>query len=402
MSWLKNLKREFKGLGHLVHPRAERRASSGLAARFGRGPASISAGVKDISTSGIYLFTEKRLPTGEPITLTLQQEGNPELSSELQFSVHARVARQGEDGVGLSFVLPPGMHEALWEMLVRNIVLLTDKDEVAQMFRTLRTFLFMSRICGSEAEEAIVLLGGVLDSDRTENLIKIALDTENLLASEPDVDRLRAHPRFVANILREGSWALDDLTRQLWIGLLASSCSVDAPDDSNQVFVDLLVHVTPVQARILSHACERAIGSAPGAEKSLGGSIVLNAEELIELTSMHDLTRNATDMAYLFNLGLIQKLYDFTSYLPAERFDITPSSLGLELYKHCHGSREKVEPHLVEAANAHLLNFLPLPQPIVPGPTFLDSQTPSSPLSSSGSYSDSQGIQTGSDAFKPS
>ena len=384
MSWLKDLKREFQRLGNPERPRAERRAASGLAARFGLGSASMPAGIKDISAAGIYLLTEKRLPTGELITLTLQEEGKPEDSSDLQFSVHARVSRQGEDGIGLSFVLPPGLHTDLWEVLVRNIVVLTDKDQIAHMFRTLRTFLFVCRLCGSEAEEAIVLLGGLLDSDRTENLIKIALETESLLASEPDADRMRAHPKLVANILREGSWAPDELTRELWTGLLASSCSIDAPDDSNQVFVNLLIHVTPVQARILSHGCEWAMGSAPGAEKFPSGSLVLNAEEMVELTGVHDLTRNATDVAYLFNLGLIQKLYNFTSYLPAESFDITPNSLGLELYKHCHGSREKIEPHLVEAANAHLLNFLPPPQPIAPQPSFIDGQTPPSPLSSSG------------------
>ena len=386
MSWLKDLKREFQMLGKPLHPRAERRTASGLAARYGLDSASTPAGIKDISDTGIYLFTEKRLPTGELITLKLQQEGKPEDSSELQFSVHARVARQGEDGIGLSFVLPPGLDADLWGVLVRNIVVLTSPDQIAHMFRTLRTFLFMCRLCQSEAEEAIVLLGGVLDSDRTETLIKIALDTENLLASEPDADRMRAHPKLLANILREGSWAPDDLTRQLWTGLLASSCSTDAPDDSNQIFVNLLIHVTPVQARILSHACERAMGSAPGAENSPSCSIVLNAKEMVELTGVHDLTRNATDVAYLFNLGLIQKLFDFTSYREVESYDITPSSLGLELYKHCHGSREKIEPNLVEAANAHLLTFLPPPLPVDQRQNFfIDGQTPPPPLSSSGS-----------------
>jgi hypothetical protein len=389
MSWLKDLKRELQRLGNPVHPRAERRAASGLGARFGADSASTPASIKDISATGIYLFTEKRLPTGELITLTLQEEGKPELSSELQFSVHARVVREGEDGVGLSFELPPGLHTDLWEVLVRNIVVLTVKDQIAQMFRTLRTFLFMCRICGSEAEEAIVLLGGALDSERTENLIKIALDAESLLASEPNADRMRARPKLVANILREGSWAPDDLTRKQWTGLLASSCSADAPDDSNQIFVNLLVHVTPVQARMLSHACGRAIGSAPDAGKSPGDAIVLNAEEMVELTGVHDLTRNATDVAYLFNLGLIQNLYNFTSYLPAESFDITPTSLGLELYKHCHGSREKIEPHLVEKAKAHLLNFLPPPHPVIPHSTFIDGQASASPPSSSGRYSGS-------------
>jgi hypothetical protein len=225
----------------------------------------------------------------------------------------------------------------------------------------------------------------LLDSDRTENLIKIALETESLLASEPDADRMRAHPKLVANILREGSWAPDDLTKQLWTGLLVSSCSVNAPDDSNQIFVNLLIHVTPIQARILCHACERAKGSAPGAGNSPSDSVVLNPEEMIALTGVYDLTRNATDLAYLFNLGLIQKPFDFTSYHKIEGFDVTPSSLGIALYKHCRGSRERIEPNLVEAANAHLLTFLPPPQPVQHQNFFIDGQNPPSPPSSSGS-----------------
>jgi hypothetical protein len=236
------------------------------------------------------------------------------------------------------------------------------------MFRTLRTTLFLCRLCQSEAEEAILLLGGQLDTGRTATVIQIVLAAETLLASDPDAERMRAHPKLLANILREGSWCDDESIRQLWAGLLASSCSVEAPDDSNQVFVDLLIHLAPVQAKIFCYACERALGSAQNAENPLPGSVILNPQQMIALTGWSDLTRNATDAAYLFNLGLIQKLFDFTSYHDFDSFDITPTILGLELYKHCHGHREKPGQHLVESANAHLLNFLPAPHPVDDSP----------------------------------
>ncbi|MGC2160994.1 MAG: PilZ domain-containing protein, partial [Silvibacterium sp.] len=239
MSWLSDLKRAVKKFPELEQPRAERRTASGLAASYGLDSTYTPAGIKNISATGIYLVSEKRLRTGELITLTLEEEGEPENSSELQISVHARVARQGEDGIGLSFVLPPGLDTNLWGVLVRNIVVLTDQDQIAHMFRTLRAILFLCHICQSEAEEAILLLGGQLDSDHTETVVKIALSAENLLASEPDADRMRAHPKLVASILKEGSWSLDEAAMQLWAGLLVSSCSVDAPDNSNQVLVNL-------------------------------------------------------------------------------------------------------------------------------------------------------------------
>ena len=384
MPWMSDLKRTVRKFSE--KPRAERRTASGLAASYGLDSTYTPTGIKNISATGIYLVTEKRLRTGELITLTLAEEGAPENRSELQVSVHARVARQGEDGIGLSFVLPTGLDTRLWGVLVRNIVVLTDQGQIAQMFRTLRAILFLCRICQSEAEEAILLLGGQLGADYTETVVKIALAAENLLASEPDADRMRAHPKQVANILKEGSWSLDEVVMQLWTGLLVSSCSVDAPDDSNQVLISLLIHITPSQARIFIHGCERAIHGCeraldpePRGENSPSASIVLSSKEMVTLTGEYDLPRNATDVAYLFNLGVIQKLFDFTSYRDFESFDVTPTSLGLELFKHCRGDRGTIEPYLVEAANAHLLNFIPAPQPIV-----LDEQTfpPPSPSGS--------------------
>lgn len=379
MSWLGDLKRGVRRFAEL-QPRAERRTASGLAASYGLDSTSTPTAIKNISATGIYLVTEKRLRTGELITLTLQEKGEPENSSELHISVHARVARQGEDGIGLSFDLPPGLDTNLWGVLVRNIVVLTDHGQIAHMFRTLRAILFLCRICQSEAEEAILLLGGQFDSNRTETVVKIALCAETLLASEPEAGRMRAHPKLVAGILKEGSWSLDELVVELWTGLLVSSCSLDAPDDSNQVLANLLIHMTPNQAKIFNHGCERALDSEPGGGDSPSASIVLNADEMITLTGMNDLARNASDVGYLFYLGMIQKVFDLTSYHDIESFDITPTSLALELFKHCHGDRGKIESDLVEAARTHLLNFMPALQSIA-----LDNQTSPSPLSSSGS-----------------
>lgn len=365
MPWLNDYaKRAVQKLAH-VEPRAERQTASGLAASYGLDTPSTPAGIKNISATGIYLVTEKRLRTGELITLTLEEEGEPENGSALQISVHARVARQGKDGLGLSFVLPPGLDTELWGVLVRNIVVLTDQDQIAQMFRTLRTILFLCRICQSEARDAVLLLGGQLDAERTETLVRIALSAENLLASEPEADRMRAHPKLVASILKEGSWNNDEMLIQLWTGLLVSSCSVDAqsdgnaaPDDSNQALANLLIHVSPTHAKIFIYACERALDSRPD-ENSPSASIVLNTDEMATLTGQPDLTRVATEVSYLYYLGLIQKLFPSSSYREIESFDITPTSLGLELFRHCHGHRGKIEPHLVEAASTNLRNLFP-------------------------------------------
>lgn len=363
MFGLNNLKRALERLTAPKQEGPERWTATGMAAFYGLKGASTSAGIREISSVGVILNTNENLPAGEIVNLRLLKGGAPELSAELEISLQAQVAGQEEGGVALVFVLPPGLNPVLWEVLLRDIVSLTDPDDVLEAFRTLRTTLFLCRLCPSGADNAIQLLGGELDHDRTATLFKIASAVENQLAAEPDGARMRAHPKLVANILGDGSWAADQLTFKFWVGLFISSCSVDAADDSNQIFVDLLVHLTPTEARIFSLACERALQSAPETGGVTSAQIVLTPDEIVKLTGVHDLTRNATDLAYLFNLGLIRKVFDFTSYVDMDKFDITPSRLGLELYRRCHGHREKVDPQLVESAREHLAVFFPPPLP---------------------------------------
>jgi hypothetical protein len=358
---LSGWKRAFQRLGYPDKPRAERIPVSGLAAKYGLDSTVTSAGIKNISASGIYLLTEKRLRTNELITLMLYEDGKLENSSELQVTVRAQVVRQGEDGVGLSFVLPPGLDTHLWGVLVRNIVTLTEPDQIAGMFLNLRTIVFLCQLCQPNPQEAIILFEGQLDDEHVKVLVKIALSAEKTLASEPDFDRKRAHPRLVANILREGSWSPDELIIQLWAGLLVSSCSLDAPDDSYQIFVDLLSQIRPAQARILLYACEQVLGSAQPGENSPSPSIVLTPAEITALTKEIDPNRDTTHVAYLFNLGLLQILPNLASYYRIESYDVTPTNLCLEFYRRCQGHRGRIDTELIVAAKEHLRDFLSQP-----------------------------------------
>ena len=338
MSILSDWKGMFQKLSFPKQRRYERRKESGLAAEFGLDSSFTSAEIKDISASGIYLITEKRLSTNELITLILREKSEPAKSTELKFSVDVRVIRQGEDGIGLSFVLPAGLDTEVWEVLVRKIVTLTNPKEIAKLFRTLRVILFLCRLCQSGAEEAILLLGGELLEERVETLVKIALAAEKMLASEPDFERRRAHPKLVANILREGSWAPDELTVQLWAGLLVSSCLFDESDDSNQMFVDLLIHIPPGPARIFIYACEQALRAASETENCPPSSVLVTQDELAAISGVYELARNSANVAHLSDLGLIRKPPYHNSFSSPEGFEIAPTSLGLEAYKHCHGA----------------------------------------------------------------
>lgn len=364
MAWLREMKRALHGIYQPKAPQPGRWPVTGFTALYGLQSPSTPAAVKDIGSDGsICVGIQESLAEGQLVALKLQKEGDPALRAELELRIQAQVSGRDESGVLLSLIPPAGLDAAEWGVLVRNLALSSDSEQVLELFRTLRTILFLCRICPSGAQEAILLLDGRLDQDRTAALFKIARESENLLAAGPDSGRMRAHPKLVANLLREGSWAHDELMIQMWVGLFASSCSVDVPDDFNQIFVDLLVQMTPSEASILTYACERAMSSVPAPGDSAPTPIVVSADEIVKLTGIYDQTRNATDLAYLYNLGLIQNVVDFTSYRGFEKFDITPSRLGLELYVRCHGRGGKIDPELETDAKEHLAVFNPPPIP---------------------------------------
>jgi hypothetical protein len=173
--------------------------------------------------------------------------------------------------------------------------------------------------------------------------MEIAYGAERLLAAGPDAEKMRAHPPLVLSILKHGSWA-DELTRQLWVGLLATSCSVDGKDESNSEFAELLVNVTRSQCRVFLSGCRKILE----AQRETGGGsstrVMVTPEQMIRLTDMYDMARNATDVAHLFITGIVEKNFDFSSYVVTESIDITPSKLGLELYER--GKGDCVKPDL--------------------------------------------------------
>lgn len=327
----------IRTLGYPQQERAVRRTPSGLVAMHGSVTAPKLGRIKIISKNGIFLQTEERWPIGEVISVSLQREGPQEIHSEFEIDVQARVASYGKDGVGLGFVLPKGLNKNFWDVVIRNADARPETEEISFLFRVVRTILFVCRLCPSITPEDIQSLGKELDEARTRSAIEIALKAEMLLAQEPDADDMHAHPQIVASILRNGSWSSDSAMQQLWAGLLVSSCSAEGTDESNRDFIELLVQVTESQARILVAGCKRARESMSGVEGERSNEIIITPEEMIQISGMYDAYRIATEVSYLFNFGLLEKVFDFTTYTPKEKFDITPSKLGLELFKVCRG-----------------------------------------------------------------
>ena len=332
--------KEWKGwlntLGYPQRERAPRRKPFGLAAMHGSISCPKLGHIRVISRNGLYLETSERWPIGEVVWLTLQKECANAAGSELQIDVQARVASLGEDGVGLGFVLPQGLNAGLWEHLVATADCAEESEDTQFIFRMVRAILFLYRLCPSSASEPIQLITGEPDEFRTRSMLAITLAADRMLSSECDAENMHSDSYLVSSILKDGSWAQDELTQKLWAGLLVSSCSFAGADDSSQKFQELLLQVTPHQAHILVEACRRAIEFG-GGDESHFAPLVITPEDMIRITGIYDLYRSSTEVAKLHNCGLVASSFDFSTHSPRTCFDITPTPLGMRLFKVCRG-----------------------------------------------------------------
>lgn len=92
--------------------KARRRASIALVAYYWDGAQPVSHTVRDVSSSGFYLFTDHRWYLGTVLAVTLQRTGVETDDPARAISVNAKVVRAGADGVGFEFLLPESGRDA--------------------------------------------------------------------------------------------------------------------------------------------------------------------------------------------------------------------------------------------------------------------------------------------------
>ncbi|HEX3893587.1 MAG TPA: PilZ domain-containing protein [Terracidiphilus sp.] len=319
--------------------RGERRSSPELAAYLWMGNLPKQAGVRDISATGVYLLTRERWTPGDVVSITLQRRGPLEGSFERRVAVQARAVRSGDDGIAMSFVLPTGMDLRFWQSPLKSASEQTEPEDILREFRVASALAFLQRIAPTVGEDASRLLREGLSNFRVASALEIALNAERMLSFATNADRLRAPASIVMRILEDGSWADAEATQHLWAGLLATSCSLSGRDESNLSFVNLLCQLTSSHVRILAAACAKSTKFMAGLERISSRPIVLTAKQMTEITGSRDLIRIQRDLEYLSDLGLLSSNTQTCSLSPIEGTEITPTSLGLQLFARSNGYR---------------------------------------------------------------
>lgn len=96
-------KRWFRGRLSRERRKSERGEASAITAHYWDGSAPVAHSIRDISSGGLYLLTERRWYPGTIVMLTLQRKaGFAEAGNSI--TVQSKVVRSGKDGVALAFI----------------------------------------------------------------------------------------------------------------------------------------------------------------------------------------------------------------------------------------------------------------------------------------------------------
>ena len=198
----------------------------------------------------------------------------------------------------------------------------------------------LGRICLPAAEEVGLAFRDRVAGWRKRNATLIALKADQLLAGAPG---LHAHPRSVLQIVEHGSLTDDAELQEMWAGLLASSCSADGQDESNLIFIGLLSGLTSSQVRMLNDVCEKSNKRLTSAGWLMADREIYTAGRLVELTGISDFHRIDRELDHLRSLGLLGERAGFLVNAQDKIADLTPTTLGLQMFARCCGSRESPE-----------------------------------------------------------
>ena len=287
--------------------RAERRPAHGFVAHYSSGGAARQDDIKNISSTGLYLLTEERWLPGTVIPVTLQMQSPLKEISERQITVQAKTVLWGEDGVGFSFVLPDDPNARPWKFLLR----MRQSNRSRMVFWTLHALPTLSPSLVDYRRKERKKIAQLVDDEwtkaRVANIVQILLKAESLLPADFSAESIGARPGLVVKVLQYGSWADEGWIQQMWAGLLATTCSMDGDDGSNEFFIDLFSKLADVHVCIFTYACMRTTNLQATSGSTSSEPLICTREELMEVTGSRELLRIERDLEHLYDLGLLER-----------------------------------------------------------------------------------------------
>jgi len=293
------------------------------------------ARIKDLSATGLYIFTDDRWVPGTGLPLTLKKWRIQEETPQSALRLRASVVRHGKDGMALEFSNGES-NAAAWSSLVEMPNAAAIRDGLA-MLRFTRAVSLLYRLSPSHKSENLKLIQDELAYESGEGAIETLLIAEELVARRGFEARPEVSLEVIHRILEKGSRAVEPWVRRFWGGLLAAAIAHSGDDLRTLAHADLLSNLDPAQIRILTASCARA-----GYKWDSNGVISplhfeCRAEQLRQITRVRDLAQIEHRLDRLHQLGLLEKTVKADPFAPICEANLTPTRAGLALFAECNG-----------------------------------------------------------------
>ncbi len=324
-----------------VHPR-------GIDAFYWTGTKEERVKIKNISPTGVFLLAGQPWSPGTSVLLTLQSQGWIDGNFKQRIRLRASVVWADKDGAALTFV-PQYIDTLGWLDLMSKAVTLTPQNDAVQVFRMAKALAFLMRISPSAAGEISQLITKELSDERSATALEVMLQADEILVSKGYTPRTGVSAPLIRRILEAGSKTSEELMRQSWAGLLASSCLVGSEDSISLTFVDLLFMLRPLHVRILMAGGQRAIESGWMPGTSLSQAFHCTMGEMKKIAENGKMAGIEWALNDLHDFGLLELTVKPLGFAPLDHANLTLTNTGLELYTRCSG---QLPPHQDEIAPA--------------------------------------------------
>lgn len=294
--------------------------------------------IKDISATGIYLLTQDQLPLGTSVQLVLQKRGLRDRNSHREVRLQARCVRQGEDGIGLTFVDEPA-RAADWSKSMAIAAELHARSHPVRLFRSTKALAFLMRITPGSETQFLQLIAGI-SGEQAERMLDILVQTEELLSSRNSEPTSAVSPNLLLRILDYGSKAHGENVQQCWAGLLASCCVDSGQDEDIGRLVILLSKLDRDHVAILAAGCAKAMRTGWQSGFVFSSPLLSSADEVRTLCGIRNPVAVERNLNHLSQFGLMETTVRPLGCAQLEQVNITPTPLGLKLYARCRGEAD--------------------------------------------------------------
>jgi hypothetical protein len=295
-----------------------------------------SVRVKDVSPTGVYLFTDDRWAIGTSISLTLKKWSLLDKPPEPSIRLNAKTIRHGSDGVGMAFLFE-NIDSAAWLSIVGEATPLIEQRDAMRMLRVTRALAFLCRICPARETESLRFILDELAFESGERALDILVTAEELVSRRGYSTRADVSPAVICRILLEGSKTNMAWIRHLWAGLLAAASLEGANDEKSEEYAILFSQLDIVQIHILAASCTKSGNMGNTSGKILLHGLAYTAEQMQWITGVSDLNQIERGLDRLYQLGLIEQTIKRDPFGPIEVANLTPTRSGLTLYAKCKG-----------------------------------------------------------------